>query len=129
MTDPAGQILWAMALLLFKHAVADYYLQTPYQYQNKGTYGHPGGLIHAGIHAVLTLPVFAILPPANLALAVALPTGEFVVHYHIDWLKEQMNNRHGWTVTTAGYWRSLGADQLAHGLTYVAIAATLVRFG
>jgi hypothetical protein len=39
---------------MFKHAVADFYLQTAYQYSNKGKYGHPGGIIHAGIHAALT---------------------------------------------------------------------------
>jgi kynureninase len=41
--------LAAVAVLMLKHAVADFYLQTPYQYLNKGTYGHPGGFIHAGM--------------------------------------------------------------------------------
>ena len=39
--------LAAVAVLMVKHALADFYLQTPYQYLNKGTYGHPGGLLHA----------------------------------------------------------------------------------
>jgi hypothetical protein len=39
--------LAAVAVLMVKHAVADFYLQTPYQFLNKGKYGHPGGFIHA----------------------------------------------------------------------------------
>jgi hypothetical protein len=46
--------LAATVVLMSKHAVADFYLQTPYQYLNKGKYGHPGGIIHAGIHVALT---------------------------------------------------------------------------
>jgi hypothetical protein len=34
--------LAATVVLMSKHAVADLYLQTPYQYLNKETYGHPG---------------------------------------------------------------------------------------
>lgn len=35
--------------LFTKHFIVDFPLQAfPYQYQNKGTYGHPGGLLHSG---------------------------------------------------------------------------------
>ena len=40
-------VLVAVAVLMAKHMVADFYLQTPYQYLNKGTYGHPGGFLHS----------------------------------------------------------------------------------
>ena len=90
--------LAAVAVLMFKHAVADFFLQTPYQYFNKGTYGHPGGILHAGIHVALTPLVYLVLAPASLALAAVLAVGEFVAHYHIDWLKEQIIRRNGWTV-------------------------------
>jgi len=36
-------VLAAVAVLMAKHTVADFYLQNAYQYLNKGTYGHPGG--------------------------------------------------------------------------------------
>lgn len=126
MPDLARLMLWAISLLLVKHCIADFFLQTAYQYQNKGIYGHPGGILHAGIHTVCTLPVFFILPPASLAMGVLIPAGEFVVHYHIDWLKEQVVKRNGWAPTTPGFWHALGVDQLTHGLTYVVIVAILI---
>lgn len=42
-------------LFQIKHFICDFPLQAfPYQYLNKGTYGHPGGLIHATIHYIGT---------------------------------------------------------------------------
>ena len=118
--------LAAVAVLMFKHAVADFYLQTPYQYLNKGKYGHPGGYIHAGNHPALTPLVYLVLLPGSLLIAVGLALGEFVLHYHIDWLKEQVTHRNGWTTSDRGFWFALGTDQLVHGLTYLLIVAALV---
>jgi Protein of unknown function (DUF3307) len=118
--------LAAVAVLMFKHAVADFYLQTPYQYLNKGTYGHPGGFLHAGIHAALTPFVYLVLVPSSLLLVLGITLAEFAVHYHVDWLKEQVTHRNGWTSHDRGFWYALGTDQLVHGLTYVAIVAALV---
>jgi len=118
--------LAAVAVLMFKHAVADFYLQTPYQYLNKGTYGHPGGFIHAGIHIALTPLVYLVLLPGSLLMAGAIALGEFILHYHIDWLKEQVTHRNGWTARDRGFWYALGTDQLVHGLTYLLIVAVLV---
>jgi hypothetical protein len=118
--------LAAVAVLMFKHAVADFYLQTSYQYLNKGKYGHPGGIIHAGIHTALTPLVYLVLVPGSLLIAAALALGEFVLHYHIDWLKEQVTHRNGWTTSDRGFWFALGTDQLVHGLTYLLIVAVLI---
>jgi hypothetical protein len=118
--------LVAVAVLMFKHAVADFYLQTGYQFLNKGTYGHPGGLIHAGIHVALTPLVYLVLVPGSLVIAGAIALGEFALHYHIDWAKEQITSRNGWTPQNAGFWHALGTDQLIHGLTYLAIVAVLI---
>ena len=125
MPDLATNIVLGFAFLAAKHTAGDFFLQTPYQLRHKGVYGHPGGLLHAGIHAGLSLPIFWFLPPPGIAVAVAIPAGEFVAHYHIDWLKEQIVKRNGLTLKHPWYWRTLGLDQLAHALTYVAIAAFL----
>jgi hypothetical protein len=126
MPELALLILSAVALLMAKHAVADFYLQTPYQYLNKGTYGHPGGLVHAGIHVLLTPLVYLVLVPGSLLIAGAIALGEFLLHYHIDWLKEQVVKRNGLTAGDPGFWHLLGTDQLIHGLTYLAIVAALI---
>ena len=118
--------LAAVAVLMFKHAVADFYLQTAYQCLNKGKYGRPGGFIHAGIHTALTPLVYLVMMPGSFLIAGAIALGEFLLHYHIDWAKEQITHRNGWTPQDRGFWYALGTDQLIHGLTYLVIVAILV---
>jgi hypothetical protein len=121
-----GQIaLVGVLILLSKHLVFDFFLQTTYQVQHKGIYGHPAGIVHAGLHALGTTPVFLWLPP-SAALAAAIVVGEFVVHYHIDWAKEQIVKRQAWTPEHSPFWWAIGVDQFLHGLTYLAIVALLL---
>ena len=126
MPEIALLALAAVAVLMFKHAVADFYLQTSYQYLNKGKYGHPGGIIHAGIHTALTPLVYLVLVPGSVLVAGVIALAEFLLHYHIDWLKEQVTRKNGWTPQDRGFWYALGTDQLVHGLTYLAIVAVLI---
>ena len=121
-------VLFAVAVLMLKHAVADFYLQSAYQYLNKGSYGHPGGLLHSAIHIALTPIVYLVIAPASLLLALVIAISEFLLHYHIDWLKEQVTHRNGWTAQDRGFWFALGTDQLVHGLTYLAIVALLIAY-
>jgi NAD(P)-dependent dehydrogenase (short-subunit alcohol dehydrogenase family) len=86
----------------------------------------PAGLTHAAIHVALTPLAYLLLAPASLLVAGAIAVGEFVVHYHIDWLKEQATRRNGLTPQDSCFWHVLGTDQLLHGLTYVAIVAVLI---
>ena len=110
-----------MAYLLVKHAVADFLLQTAYQRETKGTYFALGGITHSLTHIALTVPILAFFPDLSTEKFVALLVAEFVVHYHLDWLKDQTVKRHGWTSHDTSFWWALGTDQLMHGLTYVAI--------
>jgi hypothetical protein len=128
MPDLALIILAAVAVLLLKHAVADFYLQSSYQYLNKGIYGHPGGIIHSAIHVALTPLVYLVIAPASFMLVLGDAVGEFVLHYHIDWLKEQVVHRNGWTSQNPGFWYALGTDQFVHGLTYLALVALLIAY-
>lgn len=124
MTNPGAALLLVFFILETKHFLCDYPLQRPYQIENKGTYGHPGGFLHAGIHAIGTLFVFLVITPSFL-IGLAIIVVEFVIHYHIDWAKQQVMARTKWTVADGNYWLALGLDQYAHQLTYVAIAAVL----
>lgn len=120
-SDMAAMVLTALAYLLVKHAVADFLLQTETQRLTKGTYGAAGGLTHCLTHIALTVPVFWILPPQGVEIAAALLAGEFVIHYHLDWLKDRVVKRNGWTSHDTYFWWALGLDQMMHGLTYVAL--------
>jgi len=114
-------VLIAMSYLLIKHCAADFLLQTENQRRTKGDYGAMGGITHAATHILLTAPVFLILPDIGLGAVCALLAGEFVVHYHLDWAKEQVVRRNAWTSKDTPFWWALGVDQLGHGLTYVVL--------
>jgi hypothetical protein len=116
-------LLVAVAILMFKHTVADFYLQTSYQYLHKGIYGHPGGLLHSAIHIGLTPLVYLMLAPTSWLVVAALL---LVSLPYVDLLKEQLVRRYEWTAHDPGFWYALGTDQLVHGLTYLVIIAILV---
>jgi hypothetical protein len=117
-------MLTLFLLFSVKHFVIDFICQTQYQWSNKGKYGHPGGILHAGLHGVGTaacLLAFAWEDILFLALLDAL------FHYHIDWAKMNLNARMGWTATTSEYfWWLLGLDQLLHMMTYIAIIGLVI---
>jgi hypothetical protein len=95
-------------------------MQTPYQWQNKGTYGHLGGVLHAGLHASATFLILLLFTDAEVAFWLAMFDG--VVHYHIDWAKMNINRIKGWKPDThAEFWTLLGFDQFLHSITYIAI--------
>ena len=117
------ELIVLLALFGIKHFVVDFLLQRKYQYSNKGIYGHPGGLLHAGLHGIgtyLCLMMFTLW-------AIPLAIFDAIVHYHIDWAKTNINNHYGWTATThEQFWWLLGLDQLLHYLTYIAIIGWVV---
>jgi hypothetical protein len=118
--DPIHIALLAVLILLIKHLVFDFFLQTAYQYKNKGIYGHPGGILHAGLHIFGTSFLFLFVYP-GVGLAAQILIGEFIVHYHIDWTKEQIVKRMQLATDNAGFWWVLGVDQFLHGATYIVI--------
>jgi len=117
-------IFWSAVLFEFKHFLCDFVLQNAYQYRNKGIYGHPGGLIHAGLHTIGSLPAILALQ-AGGGIVVVFLAAEYLAHYHIDWSKEQINTRCSLDAHNPVYWSVFGADQMLHQLTYVVMLAVL----
>ncbi len=115
-----------LIVLQIKHFFCDFPFQTLYMLRYKGTYLHPGGLAHAGVHCLGTIAAFFVVTP-TFALGLGILAAEFVVHYHLDWLKEQINRRFGYTAAKAQFWWAIGADQMVHHLTYIALGVVLVR--
>lgn len=124
MSPGVSLLLWSLVLFEVKHFVCDFVLQTAYLYRNKGIYGHPAGFIHAGLHAFGSLPAILLFSPAPQYVAAILAV-EFLVHYHVDWLKLYIDKRFRLGINQSLYWAIFGADQLIHQLTYVAILAVL----
>ncbi len=113
-------LLILLVLFQIKHLLADFLWQTGWMVANKGTYGHPGGIAHAGLHGLLSVAVLGWSPMAWGAILVGA-TAELVVHYHIDWTKERLLKRFGWGQQEKAYWGLVGLDQFAHQVTYIAI--------
>ena len=107
-----------ISLFLIKHFVADFPLQNKFQWSNKGTYGHLGGILHAYFHGVFTtLCLFWFIGSGS---AILLGIVDAIIHYHIDWAKMNINTKMCWYPdTNEEFWWLLGIDQLLHGLTYV----------
>jgi hypothetical protein len=119
-------LLTILSLLFVKHFLADFAYQPRYQWANKGTYGHWGGLVHTGQHVLLTvliLLVFSISLPVIATIAIA----EALIHYHTDWAKMNINAHFGWGATTHNeFWILTGFDQLIHALTYMGMGFYLL---
>lgn len=126
--------------LFLKHLAADGPLQSSYQVTNKGKLLHPGGLLHAGIHAGLSgvcLLGWAAWIPIAIGTEVAMTVGallaiEFAIHYTTDFAKVQLESRRGWLlverasdgtmslrITSPVYFISFLTDQTVHSLTYI----------
>ena len=120
-TVPTEYVLLIVAALQVKHFICDGPLQTRAMVEAKGRYGRIGGLVHGLIHAVGTVLVlggfgFAATPVLMLGLL------DLAVHYHVDFAKENLVRKAGWTPSQAQFWWALSADQMAHQLTYLLIA-------
>lgn len=122
-SDPS--ILLLLALLLTKHLIADFLLQTPAMLRDKGDYARVGGVLHAALHGALSLPVL-LFCDVSLATAAILSLTESAVHYHIDWTKEFLSRRWNTSPSDRRFWIVMGGDQFAHQLTYVAMVAAIV---
>ena len=118
-------VLSALFAFQLKHFLCDYVLQTKYIVDTKRVYGHVGGFIHAGEHAILSIPALLILTTSGTTIALIVAF-EFVFHYHVDWFKAYVDARAGWTQKDQAYWIVFGFDQLVHQLTYLGFVAYLV---
>jgi hypothetical protein len=120
---------WGVLLLLaglqMKHVLCDGPLQTLAMVTGKVNYGNPVGLGHSLIHAAGSLAVLLLLQvPTWLALLLAAADG--VIHYHIDFIKENVVKKYRLSSRDRRFWWSLAADQGLHHLTYIGMVGTLI---
>ncbi len=105
-----------------KHMLADFFWQSSWMVSGKGIYGHRGGLAHSGLHVALSALILLVLA-LPVALFLALLIGEFAIHYHTDWGKEQLVRSRGLEPTDKAFWVMAGLDQFVHQMTYLAMVA------
>ena len=121
MSEQTTAVLVLILLLQIKHLFADFFLQTPAMLKNREVYWHMGRAAHAGVHAIGSILVLAIMG-TPMSLLVTLVVVEFIVHFHIDWGKARFTEDRNLTPTDAAYWYANGVDQALHQFTYLAMA-------
>ena len=121
----SNAVLVLILLLQIKHFICDGPLQTKAMVDGKSIYGNHLGLLHAGIHGLGSLAALAWFG-LSWKMVFALAAVDMVVHYHIDFTKENIVKSRGWTVAMREFWWALSADQFLHQLTYLALAAVIV---
>jgi hypothetical protein len=110
--------LLLLALFGIKHFVADFWLQTSKMVAEKGIYGKQGGIDHSAIHGAFAMWIVYFVTK-DYTIAVITGGIDFLLHYHIDWLKQKVNR--GRTYTDKMWWFYMGLDQCLHYLTYIGI--------
>ena len=120
---------WVLSVLLIKHYIADYFIQSKFQFSDKHIYGGPGGMQHAGIHGLGTFGCLIFFVDFFSASMLALL--DAVLHYHIDHIKSSSLAKANPPLHPGQqqYWIMHGIDQMAHGLTYILIVWLLGAFG
>lgn len=120
--------LQMLLALTVKHFICDFPLQAmPWQYRNKGTYGHPGGVLHASIHGWGTVFALGWFVSGAWFLS-GLVLLDMVAHYHIDYAKMKLGAIYGLKPDNSEwFWILLGFDQLLHYLTYFLLVWLAVK--
>jgi hypothetical protein len=118
MSVELSTVLLVLIALQMKHIVCDGPLQTLRMVEDKSHYGKPLGVLHSVVHLGGTFLVL-VLTGLPLAAAVQLSALDGVLHYHIDFTKENIVKAKGWTTRDAPFWWSLTTDQALHHMTYV----------
>jgi hydrogenase-4 membrane subunit HyfE len=116
-------LIWAVALFIIKHLLADFILQTGWMARGKErTEGWLAPLLaHITVHAIGTLLIAFAIAPQLAWLAVV----DFVVHGLIDKSKTLIQQRHRFRIEQAAYWWLFGTDQTLHHLTHLAFAVLI----
>jgi hypothetical protein len=105
--------------LITKHFILDFLWQPSYEFLNKGTLFHWGGIRHALKHGLAT---FIIIGFWDIYLGLFLAICEMTLHYIIDYLKMNINRIQGWRCNEdIHFWWLLRFDQYLHYLCYLGI--------
>lgn len=114
-----------LILLLIKHYIADFLLQTRWMAEEKGQLkGWLKPLLsHCVIHGFFTY--WVIFPFTSDGVAGLCAIIDIAAHFIIDRIKAHPKLGGRWKPADENFWLALGADQLAHNLTYAAIYLSL----
>ena len=116
------EILLLLFLLQVKHWFADFKIQTYMQTIKKGVWLDPIGMTHTRDHMLSSLVVlllFSFIHPIAPLTLLAIVAIEGIYHYLVDYTKVRYGCKDN---TKPLYWNQFGLDQMAHQISYIAIA-------
>lgn len=119
-------MIFLLVLLQIKHWYIDFVNQDMEEVNHNGIYLDWRGVKHSfkqGIGTMWCVWVIVGGVFGDIVFAALLGMLDFIIHYHIDWMKMNWGNR---DIQSPAFWNHLGLDQMAHQLTYIAIAACVV---
>jgi hypothetical protein len=117
-------LLFILVLLQIKHWCIDFVYQTDEELEYKGDYMEWLGITHSLKHGIGTFVCLWIVTGwPNVEFAFFIGTLDFILHYHIDWIKKNYGNGE---IHTKEFWNHLGLDQMAHQLCYIAFAGLTI---
>lgn len=121
-------LLHLFFLLLVKHFICDFALQGRFQgpkdkYKLTSVNGH----LHALDHAVGTAFIFACLSiviyfynhSAVFTSVIVFAVLDYVLHFFIDWLKNNFVKANGWVSNQREFWILTSIDQCLHAGCYL----------
>lgn len=116
-------ILLLLSLFVIKHFIVDFVLQTQEEIEYKGNYLDWRGVKHSLKHGIGTiLALWGI--GATLEFTWMYGVMDFLIHYHIDWLK--VNATRKFTIEDQEFWVWFGFDQTLHYLTYIIFIGIMI---
>jgi len=125
------ELLLLLVIFQIKHLVADYYLQFPYMYENKGKKAFSDWFepltFHAGTHALITFTIvlvyyFTVQKVSPFVLSLA-PMFDYVTHFVIDRWKATRGHHPGESM----FWIELGIDQMLHHIVGILIVLAIIQ--
>lgn len=106
-----------LALLFFKHFLADFCWQSDRMLRDKGHFWRIGGLQHAGLHGVLTYVI--LMHFLGMQACIILAAFDAIVHYFVDFTYRRLTVKTN--TDSNAFWMWIGIDQFVHALTYLTI--------
>lgn len=122
------EILLLLFLLQVKHWFADFKIQTYMQTVKKGVWLDPIGMTHTRDHMLSSLVVlllFSFMHPIAPLTLLAVVAIEGIYHYLVDYTKVRYGCKDN---TKPLFWNQFGLDQMAHQVSYLAIAWYLLIY-
>ena len=116
-------ILQVICAFLFKHIMADYFLNPIYTPANKHKYGSKGSLLHMFCHMFFCFFFLFFLVPGKILVFIVLFDG--LVHYHVDFVKSRLLCQRECLSQWVVLMIILG-DQILHLLTYVFLTVAFI---